>query len=86
LYLESRAVRASSAKVKSAEIFRETLKVKERRDDTSKPETESRPARGKGDYYYDDATGYETYDAEDEADEGVPERLSDGNRPPEVIK
>ncbi|MEA3013001.1 MAG: hypothetical protein QOD42_1546 [Sphingomonadales bacterium] len=54
----------------------------ERRDDTTKPEAESRPAPGAGRYYYDDATGYETYtpegdegdgdeDAEDAADEGA---------------
>jgi len=35
--------------------------VNERRDDTTKPEVESRPAPGAGSYYYDDATGYETY-------------------------
>lgn len=55
----------------------ETLKVNERRDDTSKTETESRPARRKGDYYYDDATGYEIYDAEDGEDKSDDdERLS----------
>ena len=45
--------------------------MNERRDDTTKPEAESRPARGeRGRYYYDDATGYETYrPEEDEADE-----------------
>ena len=48
--------------------FRETLKVTERRDDTTKPGGESRPAKGGGRYYYDDATGYETYRPEDEAD------------------
>ena len=52
----------------SREIFRETLKVNERRDDTTKPEAESRPARAPGRYYYDDATGYEIYRPED--DEG----------------
>jgi len=47
------------------------LKVNERRDDTTKPEAESRPARVEpGRYYYDDATGYETYRPED--DEGEP--------------
>ena len=36
--------------------------MNERRDDTTKPEAESRPAREQpGRYYYDDATGYETY-------------------------
>jgi hypothetical protein len=48
------------------EIFRETLKVTERRDDTTKPCDESRPAPGAGRYYYDDATGYETYRPEEE--------------------
>jgi hypothetical protein len=43
------------------------LKVNERRDDTTKPGDESRPGReGRGRYYYDDATGYETYRPEEE--------------------
>ena len=42
----------------------------ERRDDTTKPEAESRPAPETGRYYYDDATGYETYRPEEEDDEG----------------
>jgi hypothetical protein len=46
------------------------LKVNERRDDTTKPEAESRPAPANGRYYYDDATGYETYRPEEEPDEG----------------
>ena len=50
--------------------LRETLKVTERRDDTTKPGDESRPAPGAGRYYYDDATGYETYQPEEEPDEG----------------
>jgi hypothetical protein len=46
------------------------LQVNERRDDTTKPEAESRPERARGRYYYDDATGYETYrPEEDEEDE-----------------
>jgi hypothetical protein len=49
--------------------FRETLKVTERRDDTTKPGGESRPAREHGRYYYDDATGYEPYDPEEEAED-----------------
>ena len=57
---------------KSTKIFRETLKVNERRDDTTKPDAESRPAPGAGRYYYDDATGYETYSPEAE-DEEEPE-------------
>jgi hypothetical protein len=51
-------------------LVRETLKVNERRDDTTKPEAESRPAPGAGRYYYDDATGYETYRPEEDAEEG----------------
>jgi hypothetical protein len=44
--------------------------VNERRDDTTKPETESRPAREpRRSYYYDDATGYEIYKPDEEADE-----------------
>ena len=51
---------------------RETLKVKERRDDTTKAGGESRPTeREPGAYYYDDATGYEPYAPED--DEAEPE-------------
>jgi hypothetical protein len=45
------------------------LKVTERRDDTTKPADESRPARGAGRYYYDDATGYEPYRPEDDDEE-----------------
>jgi hypothetical protein len=40
--------------------------VTERRDDTTNGGAESRPARERGGYYYDDATGYETYEPEDE--------------------
>jgi hypothetical protein len=51
------------------------LKVNERRDDTTKPEAESRPAPERGRYYYDDATGYETYrPEEDEPGDGEPGR------------
>jgi hypothetical protein len=39
--------------------------VTERRDDTTNGGTESRPARARGGYYYDDATGYEIYKPED---------------------
>ena len=42
--------------------------MNERRDDTTKPADESRPARAPGGYYYDDATGYEVYSAEEEED------------------
>ena len=46
--------------------------MNERRDDTTKPDAESRPAPGAGRYYYDDATGYEIYSPEAE-DEEEPE-------------
>jgi hypothetical protein len=54
-------------------FVRETLKVKERRDDTTNGAAESRPARERGRYYYDDATGYEPYTPEEdeEGDECV---------------
>ena len=57
--------------------------MNERRDDTTKPGGESRPARdGRGRYYYDDATGYETYHPEeDEPEEEAPgggERAEEG--------
>ena len=42
--------------------------MNERRDDTTKPAGESRPARAPGGYYYDDATGYEVYRPEEEED------------------
>ena len=42
--------------------------MNERRDDTTKPADESRPARPPGGYYYDDATGYEVYSPEEEED------------------
>jgi hypothetical protein len=45
------------------------LKVKERRDDTTETDAESRPAREHGAYYYDDATGYERYAPEDDEEE-----------------
>ena len=49
--------------------------MNERRDDTTKPAGESRPAREDGGYYYDDATGYEVYSPEDEGEdeEGGPQ-------------
>ena len=43
--------------------------MNERRDDTTKPAGESRPARAPGGYYYDDATGYEPYDPAQDEDE-----------------
>ena len=50
--------------------------MKERRDDTTNGEAESRPTREPGDYYYDDATGYETYaPAEDEKEPEGEERV-----------
>ena len=55
--------------------------MNERRDDTTKPEAESRPAPAAGRYYYDDATGYETYRPEEEPDEGDdPGRAEDSGR------
>ena len=41
----------------------------ERRDDTTNGAAESRPPREPRGYYYDDATGYETYTPEDDEDE-----------------
>lgn len=42
----------------------------ERRDDTTNGAAESRPAREpRPSYYYDDATGYETYTPDEEEDE-----------------
>ena len=40
-------------------------------DDTPKPDCPptGAPARPRGDYYYDDATGYEPYDPEADEDE-----------------
>lgn len=43
--------------------------MNERRDDTTKPEAESRSVRERGRYYYDDATGYETYRPEEDEEE-----------------
>ena len=51
-------------------------KVSERRDDAPEPEPERRPRREPGSYYYDDATGYETYSPEEDEDGG------DGGEPP----
>jgi hypothetical protein len=67
----------------------ETLNVNERRDDTTKPESESRPARGHGDYYYDDSTGYETYEPEEieenEAEEDLTKKARvEEDAPPRV--
>ncbi|MDQ3919133.1 MAG: hypothetical protein M3348_11710 [Acidobacteriota bacterium] len=47
--------------------------MNERRDDTTKPAGESRPARAPGGYYYDDATGYEVYSPEDDKDDAEDE-------------
>ena len=46
----------------------------ERRDDTTQPADESRPAEGDGRYYYDDATGYEPYRPEDDDEESEDEK------------
>ena len=55
--------------------------MNERRDDTTKPAGESRPARAPGRYYYDDATGYETYEPEeDEREEDGPAGERDDSR------
>jgi hypothetical protein len=53
--------------------------VTERRDDTTNGAAESRPAREpRPSYYYDDATGYETYTpGEDEDEEAEDEGESD---------
>ncbi len=48
----------------------------EPRDDTTEPADESRPAPESGRYYYDDATGYETYRPDEEDEE------SGGEAPP----
>ncbi|HEX3559948.1 MAG TPA: hypothetical protein VHU19_12140 [Pyrinomonadaceae bacterium] len=53
--------------------------MNERRDDTTKPADESRPARAPGGYYYDDATGYEIYQPEAEEEED-PEAEGSGVR------
>ena len=51
-------------------IFQGDLnKVSERRDDVQAPEPESRPRPKPGSYYYDDATGYETYSPEEDEEE-----------------
>ena len=58
--------------------------MSEHTDDTTEGAAGSRPARRPGDYYYDDATGYEVYrpgaDAEDEAgeDADAPESDAEG--------
>lgn len=49
-----------------------------KRDDATTAERERRP----GDYYYDDATGYEPYDpAADEEDDGESEGGRDPGKP-----
>ena len=52
----------------------------ERRDDTTKPGDESRPAPGAGRYYYDDATGYEPYDPDEEEEDDEGEGASKASR------
>lgn len=55
--------------------------MSERRDDTTERAGESRRrengARAKGDYYYDDGTGYEPFDPKDDDDEAA----GDGGEP-----
>ena len=53
--------------------------MKERRDDTTNGGAESRPGREPGRYYYDDATGYETYTPE-EGEEAEAEEEDEGGR------
>ncbi|MFN2415642.1 MAG: hypothetical protein ABR603_10895 [Pyrinomonadaceae bacterium] len=50
----------------------------ERRDDTTKPADESRPAQGAGRYYYDDATGYEVYDPAEQGDDAPEDDAPEG--------
>ena len=51
--------------------------MQERRDDITNPKAESRPSERKpGSYYYDDATGYETYSPEEDEEE------EEGDEPP----
>ena len=47
--------------------------MNERRDDTTEPAGESRPACAPGGYYDDDATGYEVYSPEDDKDDAEDE-------------
>ena len=54
--------------------------MNERRDDTTKPGDESRPAPARGRYYYDDATGYEPYTPDAEEDEPEGEARGDEER------
>ena len=42
--------------------------MSERRDDAPEPEPGGRPRHEPGSYYYDDATGYETYSPEEDKD------------------
>ncbi len=56
--------------------------MNERRDDTTKPEAESRPARGG--YYYDDATGYETYRPEEDEEGEAEEPGGEASKPTAV--
>ena len=60
--------------------------MNERRDDTTKPAGESRPARAPGGYYYDDATGYETYSPEDEEEGAEGESPSGGEESDRVAR
>ena len=54
---------------------RQTCKESQPPDD----EADSKNSEAPKSYYYDDSTGYETYDAEEDADEGgVGERELDG--------
>ncbi len=58
--------------------------MSEHTDDTTEGAAGSRPARHPGDYYYDDATGYEVYrpgeEAEQEADEDTDAPEPDAGR------
>lgn len=56
--------------------------MNERRDDTTKPAGESRPAREAGGYYDDDATGYEIYSPEDDKDDAEGEEDDAEDEPP----
>ena len=52
--------------------------MSERKDDTPEQDEESRAERKPGDYYYDDATGYEIYDpTKDQEAEEEDERKSE---------
>jgi hypothetical protein len=68
-----RAVRPLTAQATLIRDLRRFAMGDQSENDTREPRREPKTADKAGSYYYDDATGYQRYDPDDEGEEGQPE-------------